>query len=452
MSDSNKNQSVLRFIIPSLIGVALFMLPIPYEGGLSILLAVLVKTVNGVISPALPHIAFVVALTSGLLTLLVKIFRPAFVKNNNNLKGLFDVPWVWAVLRAIGAAFAAMVYFKFGPEQITSDATGTFILYDLVSPIMTTVVFAGGLLPLLLEFGLLEFVGTFLSVIFRKIFTLPGRAAVDCVTSWLGDAQVAVLLTANQYEHGYYSEREAVVIATTFSAVSIAFSLVVIEQVKMGNMFIPFYLTVCLVGVICAIILPRIPPLSLRKDRYYTGTGGAGEGDIPAGYSLPRWAVKRAIEKANSGYTLKKFGNESVKTVFSVIFSLTPVIMAIATCALMVSEYTPILGWLGKPFLPLLKLLGLPEAEIASKTMVVGFTDMFIPSVIASAEVTSQLTRFVIATVSITQLLYMSENGAMILSSKIPANIGEMFLIFLERTIVSIIATTLIARFILHLV
>jgi nucleoside recognition membrane protein YjiH len=243
-----------------------------------------------------------------------------------------------------------------------------------------------------------------------------------------------------------------VVIATTFSAVSIAFSLVVIEQVGMGNMFIPFYITVCLVGVICAVILPRIPPLSFRKDKYYTGSGGSGEGDIPEGYSIVRWAVKRAVEKANSGYTLKRFGNEAVKTVFSVIFSLTPVIIAIATCALMVSEYTPILSWLGKPFLPLLKLLGLPEAEIASKTMVVGFTDMFIPSVIASAEVTSQLTRFVIATVSITQLIFMSENGAMILSSKIPVNVGELFLIFLERTIVSVIVTTLIARFILQLV
>ena len=56
-------------------------------------------------------------------------------------------------------------------------------------------IFAGLLLPLLLDFGLLEFVGTMMTRIMRPVFRLPGRSAVDCFASWLGDGSVGILLT-----------------------------------------------------------------------------------------------------------------------------------------------------------------------------------------------------------------------------------------------------------------
>ena len=84
---------------------------------------------------------------------------------------------------------------------------------------------------MLLNFGLLEFAGTLLSKIMRPVFNLPGRSAIDCLASWLGDGTIGVLLTSKQYEEGFYTKREAAVIGTTFSLVSITFSLVVINTV-----------------------------------------------------------------------------------------------------------------------------------------------------------------------------------------------------------------------------
>ena len=129
-----------------------------------------------------------------------------------------------------------------------------------------------------------------------------------------------------------------------------------------------------------------------------------------------------------------------------------PVVMGFGTIALILSNYTPIFEILGKPFIPILNLIQLPEAVSASKTMLVGFTDMFVPSIIASKEISSELTRFVVATVSVTQLIYMSEVGALIVGTRIPVRVWELFVIFLERTIISIMLATLIARFVLHLV
>ena len=62
------------------------------------------------------------------------------------------------------------------------------------------------------------------------------------------------MLTCNQYEGGYYSAREASVIATTFSAVSITFSIVVLSQVDLMQYFGVYYLLICLIGVVLSLI------------------------------------------------------------------------------------------------------------------------------------------------------------------------------------------------------
>ena len=63
--------------------------------------------------------------------------------------------------------------------------------------------------------------------------------------------------------------------------------------------------------------------------------------------------------------------------------------------------------------------------------------DRFLP-VVLGQEIESEHTRFVIAGAAVTQLVYMSELGALILKSKIPVNVGELFTIFLLRTIITV--------------
>ncbi|MNH07582.1 hypothetical protein D3C79_669770 [compost metagenome] len=149
------------------------------------------------------------------------------------------------------------------------------------------------------------------------------------------------------------------------------------------------------------------------------------------------YGYQRALAKADSMTDLGAVAREGVKNALDMVFGVLPVVMAIGTCALMLAEHTPIFNWLGAPFVPLLELLQLPEAEAASKTIMVGFADMFIPAVLAST-IESDITRFVIAAMSVTQLIYMSEVGALLLGSKIPVKLWELFVIFLLRTLVTL--------------
>ena len=70
---------------------------------------------------------------------------------------------------------------------------------------------------------------------------------------------------------------------------------------------------------------------------------------------------------------------------------------------------------------------------------------MFLPSVIAST-IDSDLTRFVVAATSVTQLIYMSEIGSIIMGSKVPVSFWKLFVIFLERTVVTLPIIALFAH------
>ena len=128
-------------------------------------------------------------------------------------------------------------------------------------------------------------------------------------------------------------------------------------------------------------------------------------------------------------------------------FSLLPSVVAIGTIVLMLAEFTPFFEIITKPLVPLLELMQIPEAQLAAPAFLVGFADLYLPAVIGKS-IESEMTRFIIACVSITQIIYMTEVGTLILKSKIPLQIGELFLIFVLRTAITLPIITAIAHLI----
>ncbi|MFA0413104.1 YjiH family protein [Vibrio renipiscarius] len=426
------------FFIPSLIGVFLFMAPVSYNGDITIPVAILAKSIQALFGDFLIEIVTAIVAFMAAASLLCRVKNPTFIANSAFLNGLFNPSPLWLAVRVLGGLAIVMTYFQVGPEAVWEQNTGGMVLEGLLPTLFSVFIFAGLLLPLLLNFGLLELFGTLLSKVMRPVFNLPGRSAIDCMASWLGDGSVGILLTSKQYENKFYTQREAAVVGTTFSAVSITFSLVVIAQVELEHMFLPFYAAICLAGFVAAIIIPRLPPLCYKKDTFIDGTKPAHDADaIPEGHSSFTWGMELALLKAGRVKSWKTILTEGVHNAVDMVFGVLPVVMGLGTLALIVAEYTPVFTFLGQPFVPYLELLGVPEAAAASKTIVIGFADMFIPSILA-ASIDSEMTRFVIAAMSVTQLIYMSEVGALLLGSRIPVNIFELFAIFILRTLITL--------------
>ncbi|MDA0148941.1 YjiH family protein [Vibrio sp. LaRot3] len=426
------------FFIPSLLGLFLFMAPVSYNGDLTIPVAILAKSLQALFGDFLVEMVTAIIAFMAATSLACRISTPSFIANNAFLNGLFNPTPLWLAVRLIGGIAVVMSYFQVGPEAIWEENTGGLVLTGLLPTLFAVFIFAGLLLPLLLNFGLLELFGTLLSKIMRPLFNLPGRSAIDCMASWLGDGSVGILLTSKQYENKFYTQREAAVVGTTFSAVSITFSLVVIAQVGLEHLFLLFYGAVCLAGFVAAMIIPRLPPLSYKRDVFIDGSAPEKDLDaIPMNHTTFSWGLSLAMEKASNVKSVKGVFSEGIKNAVDMVFGVLPVVMGLGTIALVIAEYTSVFSFLGQPFIPYLELLGVPEAAAASETMVVGFADMFIPAILA-ASIDSEMTRFIIAAMSVTQLIYMSEVGALLLGSRIPVNIFELFAIFILRTLITL--------------
>ncbi|WP_414044030.1 YjiH family protein [Macrococcus animalis] len=434
----------LKFIILSIIGIFLFLTPLKVDGETSLPVAVLAQWFLKVLGKATPTVIFIVIILSVLCTFYCSFIRKPKTSYFNTL---FNVNWIWFIVRLLGAIFATIVYYKMKVPFVNTDATGKLIYGDLLPTLIAVFLFAGLFLPFLMDYGLLEFLGPMFSKVMRPLFTLPGRSAVDNLASFIGDGTVGVMITSKQYEGNFFTRREATVIATSFSVVSITFAIVVCKQIDLMNHFFAFYGTVIVSCLIAAMIMPRIWPLSKVPDHYADGSTEIIDETTPEGHTIVSYGYHNATEKAIKAPGWKLFWLSGVKTVGDMWFAVLPVVMCIGTLATIVAEHTPFFSILGIPFVPLLELLRIPDAKAASETILIGFADMFLPSILIEG-VKSDLTRFVIGALSISQLIYLSEVGGVILGSKIPVSLPKLFVIFLMRTIICLPIITLMAHLI----
>lgn len=426
-----------KFILPSLLGILLFLVPMQIGGEPTVLIAWFAGLLQNALGDA-PLFAMMLINLFAVLSVLGQLGAPPTLVRTELYRELFAAGMFWTLVRCVGAVFATLVYFQWGPELLWNENTGGLMLNSLVSLLLVVFLLAAIFLPLLLMFGLLEFVGALFSRLFRPLFKLPGRSAVDCMTSWVGDATIGVVLTNQQYESGHYTKRESAVIATTFSLVSITFSIVVVTYLDLAHMIGPFFLTLLVAGLALAVIMPRIPPLSLLKDEHYEHAPAIHtEEEPPKGQSVWSYGLDRALVQSRAVTGPMVILRQSARNVLEMWVGIMPVVMAFGTLAVLLAEYTPLFEYLGLPFQPLLSLLQVPEAAAAAPTMVVGFADMFLPAVLGSG-IESDMTRFIIACISVTQLIFMSEVGTVILRSKIPLNFLHLVVIFLLRTLISL--------------
>ena len=437
----------LLFIIPSLLGVFLFITPIPTSNGIKVPIAILANWLDAIVEPGIQLFVFIIFGIAAIGSIIMH-FIPQRGKHTL-MDSLFRVHWFWTSMRVLAVIFAGMYIWQIGPESFTSDVTSGVLIAPgggLVTFMFSLFLFAGLLLPLLTNFGLMEFFGSMMVRVMRPLFKVPGRSAIDALASWVGDGTIGVLLTAKQYEEKNYTGREAAIIATTFSVVSITFCLVVLETIGLDDYFFEFYGSVILVGLTLAVIMPRIFPLRRKADVLINGEKPNPKAEeIPAEYNVVSYGLQNALTKAESNKNVGKVLAGGFKNVLEMWFAVTPVIMAFGTIALVLAEFTPFFRILGAPFEPILTLLQIPEAGEAAQTMIVGFADMLLPSILG-AGIESELTRFFIATVSVTQLIYMSEVGGLILGTKLPIKIWDLFSIFIIRTLISIPIVAAIAH------
>lgn len=441
--------SILRFALPSLLGILTFLTPVRVDGSWTIFMGLISDSSVAFVGRGMPWIVFALLCISATGTTYAITLGRARMKETSLAWRLFHVAPVWVALRLLGLVMGTMTMFQLGPEAFWGPATGGTVLNDLAVNIVFIFLFAGLLMPFLTDYGLMEFIGTLMKHIFRRLFTLPGRSAIDALASWMSSAPVGVLITIQQYVSGHYTAREAAVIATNFSVVSVPFALLVAKTVGVDHVFPKYYLAVVVTGVITAMIMPRIPPLSRFADTPFDTlhplreTRGSGDG------TLLREALALATQRARTALPLKQQFQVATGHILDIWFGLVPAVIVVGGAGLMLAEHTPVLSWVTAPLVPLLEMAGLPEAAAAAPALVAGFLDMFLPALLGTS-IESELTRFVVGVMSVTQLIYMSEIGILMIKCEIPLRFSHLVTVFILRTVIGLPIVMLFAKFVVY--
>lgn len=436
--------SILKFLIPSIIGFYIFL--VPYRLGDRVTITVghiLSFCANALAEGQLSmKIALVAMLLSTVVAVICVIFKIPAVENNEYLRKAFKTTKYTLSLRIVGTLLAYMVYFKLGTEVIYSSDTGGVVL-ELAANIMIWFIVASVFIPLLFDFGLMDFFGTILSGLTRILFKLPGRGTIDLITSFIGDQNVGIMITNQQYREGFYTGREAAIIATCFSATGIGYWYMLSETAKVATYFVPMIGTIAVTSIIATFIMVRIYPFRNMPDSIFKGAKNANiEKKIDMGkFEL---GVRLGVTKA-SKFKGRVSAKRSINLSIDVVCSVLPIVMIIGTLGLVVSTYTEVFNWLSLPFKYYLEALNVPEAIAAAPATIAGFADVMIPSILVSG-LKSDFTRFVITALSLIQIIYMSEVGPILLLSDIPINFRKLVEIFIIKTIIALPIIVLMAK------
>lgn len=341
------------------------------------------RWISNLLGGSLIYIVTVLLVVAAVVSLIDFIFRPEVIRKNNYLRKAFSTTPLYLASKVIGAVTGVMVLFQVGPEVVISADTGGSII---------------------------DLCGTLLCI-----------------------------LVAFSFVPGY--------IMTNFSLVSVPFCLMVAETIGRDAEFPVFYLSICVVGVILAVILVRIPPIFTIPNTYREAVGKQVAEDLPEEKGVLAYALESSCKRAEE-FHVDTVLSSGMEVMMGMMFDLIPIVASWGVIALAIATYTPFFDWISYPMGLYLQLFGVEDAFVVAPAALVGFTDMFIPALLMTGMDLTAKTSFIVGALSLIQIIYLTEVGTVIIKSEVPLGFWKLLVIFLERTLIAIPILTLIANLI----
>jgi nucleoside recognition membrane protein YjiH len=276
--------------------------------------------------------------------------------------------------------------------------------------------------------------------IMRPIWETPGRSAVDLVADLVGGYSLGLLMTNRLYKEGKYTAKEAAIIATGFSTVSATFMIVVAKTLGIMHLWGLYFWVSLVITYVVTALTARIWPLNKMSEVYISDKA---DPEVVIKEKFLQHAWKHAMEGANNSLSLGKNLWENLREGFIMTMSILPSILSVGLIGLVLAEYTPVFDIVGYIFYPFTWALQIPEPFLAAKASAVGIAEMFLPALLVVDA--PLITKFIIATVAISSILFFSASIPSILSTEIPISIPQLIIIWFERTVLTLILVTPIA-------
>ncbi len=446
IDDKSRNKGLIKALFFTAIAILVFFVPVSVGGNTDVVFGIIYNGIKDILGNVGLWAVTIVILGNGVLS----VYGKFFAKKDSVLGEYYSGDaFVHPFLYLIGGAFIliysldATVAGFTGPNWLVSSATGGTVVPAIVLAVAWIIPVGAFFMPFLLDYGAIDFLGTLLEPIMRPVFKVPGYSAIDAMASFVSSSSVAVLITSRLYKDNVYTQKEAAIIATGFSAVSVGFGYMVIKAAGLAEYFLPVYFISLLMAFLVTAVMCRIPPLSRKPNVFFDGR----EQDLKVvkkqskvKENLIKKGADRAIKKAYLANDLHKEIKSSLIDGYLVFPKVLSLLTVIGVTGLIVAEYTPFFTWIGALFVPLLQLLRIPNAVEIAPSFPIGIAEMFLPVLLIAdkVEIIHIGARFMVAAVSMVQIIFFSETIVVMMATKLPIKLSELIICFIERTIIAI--------------
>lgn len=436
---TNRQGAVVKFLICSVIGVFLFFVNINGK----VPMVHIMSAIQGALGYGIQFWFVMISIVAVLaFSMYVKFGKnvPAILKDTYRKDNWFSYfTYITATI------FSIMVVLNIGPAAILDPGIGASSL-EIACDSFFAIMIAGTLVAFITEFGFIEFLGKLVEPLMRRIYKLPGKASVDAIASFVIAPAAGVMITNDLYRKDTYTDREAASVSTNFSIASLGGFAFLSGIAGIGGEFPKVVGSALLCTFVLAAIMIRIPPLSKKKNTYFSGKEQPAEERKPGRYTpdIFKLAYRDGVEKAAES-RFSCFLTQ-IKSSFMFGIKVNAFIMSLSTICLLVANYTPITEWIAVPMAPILSFLGLADAETIAASSIVGILALSLPATLIKGKAVATASAFFVVVLSTCQIIFFTESANAMLESDIPLNFWDLVKIFFLRTLFLIPLVALLAH------
>ena len=436
----------IKLLSVSGVGIFLFFIPLEISGRSTILLDHISEFIIFSLRPVALTFLVCIMLFGGLSPFLhgrvylrqrVLISHIRFRKGGTTSAGM-----IFSSCQFAGLALSLLYLSGYAPQWMMQPNLLPFLFEKLALTVGILIPLGSMALTFLLGFGLLEMVGVLMEKVMRPLFRTPGYSAVDAVTSFAGSYSLGLLITSRMYWSGRYSLREAVIAASGFSTVSATFMVVVAKTLGLMDHWNFCFWATFVITFLVTTITAYLPPISAMDN-----LRSRQETEQVAGSRL-RYALATGIRHYLNRPPLGRLLHENLKQGLAMSAVVAPSVLAIGFIGSCVASYTPLFEWLGYLLKPVLMLTGvilsMDNAPAVSGAVASGLAEMFLPAILLKDHPDVAI-RFIAAVTSVSGVLFFSGCIPCILATRIPVKMINLMIIWLLRTVLSILLSGIAA-------
>lgn len=445
LSSKDFKKGLIRFLIFSTIGIAVFFGQI---NGTTIF-SILCNALLDIFGDFIYYILLAIIGYNLVMHIYVKYIKKTPCKspftsayeNDGVFKTiLFTIGFIFMFIWCMYINVPSLGFDRF--QVIVGADTGGSVFGPIVRSVAGVLIIGSVFIPTLLNYGILEPVGILMEPLLRPVFKIPGKAALDCCTSFVGSASMGVIITNRLWKSNIYTDREMVCIMTGFSACSIGYVALVFNTAGLGHHFTSLYLLNFVMVFAISFFTVRVPPLSKHPDIFYNGRKQTEEErheGLKYSWSMIPRGFNRGIKRAALARGPVTDVRNSLLDCVSIMAQVLTMLTTVGLGAMIVAYYTPLFDYIGYIFRPIVSLLQIPDVELVAPTMFAGISEMFVPVLMIAnkVDIMSEMSRAFICLVSNAQVIFFSETAIVMLATKSPVKPLELVIAFLERTILA---------------